>query len=294
LSYQDRKSAIGLGNLALESWQALGDRLGIAIATSSLGCIYYQARFYDRSTELLNESLAMFEQLKNPEWRGTVCSWKGALLQDLGQYDAAESCLKQALEFGPIQNKAMTLNRLGRVYMSRKDWNEAEKYLKESYELAQEIPDYTYWLGSIARLITVAAEQKQYKRIGEFQTMLDEFAGICPYPDRNSEGIAYFGMARLALGMQGVKTATEFLKKAITDIVEYGSYAHTDVRARLNYLERDFSSLSDDVVQYMGRELRLNFKEKTSKNASYDVVTIRLHKWEKWKNQNEQLTQEMA
>jgi len=162
--------------------------------------------------------------------------------------------------------------------------------MRESYNIAQEIPDYVYWLGSLARLITIAAERKQTDLIGVFQEMLNEFDAICPFPDRNSQGIAYFAMARLVLGQQAlaqqdVKIAIQYLKTAIVDVVEYGSYAHTDVRVRLNYVEKDFVNLSDEIIKTLGKYLREFFQEKINSNASYDVVTLRLHKWEKWQSQ---------
>lgn len=285
LSYHDRKSAIGLGNLALDSWKELNNSLGVAQSTSSLGCIYYQARFYERAAELLDEALVMFEKQTLLGWAGTVHSWKGALLQDIGQYGDAEYHLRMSLNLAPEQDSAMTLNRLGRVYMSRKEWDTAEEYMHESYRVAQEIPDYVYWLGSLARLITIAAERKQVDLIGEFQQMLSEFDEVCPFPDRNSQGIAYFAMARLALGKKDVQLAMKYLETAILDVVEYGSYAHTDVRVRLNYVEKDFVSLGEETIREMGEQLRKVFQEKVNTNASYDVVTLRLHKWEKWQSQ---------
>jgi tetratricopeptide (TPR) repeat protein len=284
LAYRDRRSAIGLGELAVEHWTTLNNVLGLAAAKSSLGGIYYQERYYDRAMELLNEALETFTQLKNAEWMGRAHSGLGAILQDLNKYEEAEDHLKKSLELGSEQDKAMTLNRLGRVFMSRKEWSKAEEYMLQSFEAAQEIPDYVYWLGSLARLITITAEKKKYDRLSEFQIKLDEFNEICDFPDKNSLGIAEFGMARLALGQQGMDNAVKYLEKGIRDVVEYGSYAHTDVRKRLNYVEDDFRVLDPNIIRTIGKKLRDIFKQDTEIN---DVLDIRLRKWATWQNEKQ-------
>ena len=150
--------------------------------------------------------------------------------------------------------------------------------MRDSYNSAQEIPDYVYWLGSLARLITIAAERKQIDLMDVFQQMLDEFNEACPFPDRNSRGIAYFAMARLALGQQDVNAAIRYFKTAIVDVVEYGSYAHTDIRVRLSYVEKDFSSLSDETVRFLGKHLRKVFQEKVNVDNEMYSVSIDISK----------------
>ncbi len=282
LAYRDRKSAIGLGELAVEHWSTLNNRLGLAAAKSSWGGIYYQERYYDRATELLNQALETFTQLKNAEWMGRAYSGLGAILQDMNKYEQAKNNLEKSLELGSEQDKAMTLNRLGRVFMSLKKWDIAEEYLLQSVETAQEIPDYVYWLGSLARLITIAAEKKEYNRLFEFQIKLDEFNKICNFPDSNSMGISEFGMARLALGQQELDSVVNYLEKGIRNVVTYGSYAHTDVRKRLNYIENDFHVLDPNTIRTIGKKMRDIFRQDEIIN---DVVDIRLRKWATWHNE---------
>lgn len=283
-SYKDRKVAIDFGKLAIEHWRSTGNEIGLGAAYQVLGNVYYQAGYYDLALESFQEALDFFEP-DYKEWMATIYSWRGAVYQDTGKMDMAENDLRKSLEIGPAHLKAMTLNRLGRVYMSRRDWDAAEKCLNESYECAQKIPDYLYWLGSLARLITIAAERGSFHLLDEFKLKLEQSLKKIEFPDGNSLGIAYFGLGRLALGAGKITEGLQFLKEGIANVAEYGPYAHVSVSTRLGYVEKDFPLLPLATVREVGRELKQWCIAKEKTNPAYGVVLPILYRWTKWEEE---------
>jgi tetratricopeptide (TPR) repeat protein len=282
LSYRDRRSAIAYGLAAIEHWHAIGNKVGLGAAYGALGIVYYQAGIYDESLSYYQKALDIFEP-DYQEWMATIYSWRGALYQDLDRMEDAERDLLRALEIGPTHIEAMTLNRLGRVYMSRQDWQAAVECMTKSYERARNIPDYLYWLGSLARLAIIAAEQKEYHRLEEFKRQLDECLQVIKSPDENSLGIAYMALGRLALGGGQVVTAIQYFKEAISLIIDYGPYAHTDVTVRLGYVAKDFWDLPVDVIRELGRQLKQYCSDKQRENLAYGAILPVLYKWATWK-----------
>ena len=131
--------------------------------------------------------------------------------------------------------------------------------MKKSLERAKQIPDYVYWLGSIARLAAIASEKGEFHRLGEFQQMLDDALEKIEAPDQSSVGIAYFSLAKLAFGQNDrdkEDTIVHFLQEGIKLLIEHGPSVSTDVVERLSVIERGFDGVNFVIIRYVGQALQ--------------------------------------
>lgn len=300
-SYIDRRSAIGFGHLAVQHWERIGNLRGAGAAYQALGSVYYQDGLYDKSREAFDEAMKIFTALPNPDWEGIVRAWRGALYQDLNRLDEAEDNLKTALRLCSRQKQfiPMILTRLGRVLMSRaqksKDasmWDKAQEYLWQGYREARAASDYLYWIGALGRLMIIAAEKREYQTLESWEKELNDYlqeARQMLDPDEidaNSIGICHFNLGRLSLGLGQMSKAIDYFQQGISEVTEYGSYAHTDIRDRLEYVEADFSNIPTEVIEQMSRELLRIFREKEKNLPAYGVVTPILFRWTRWSKEH--------
>lgn len=287
-SNKTRRTAIDIATSTLEHWQSIGNHIGLGAGYLVLGIAYYRSNIYEPALDAFQHALDIFTPLKHKDWLGQIYSWRGALYQDLGRLDDARRDLEESLEIGAKNIEAMTLNRLGRVYMSRENWDLAEEKMKESLKRAQQIPDYVYWLGSIARLAFIATEKSEYHRLHEFNQMLQDFLNNVEYPERNSLGMAYIGLGKLAFGQNDphkVETIVDFFKKGITLVTEFGSYSRTDVLSRLELVEKDFHKINPQIIRSVGDTLREYVSEKEKENIAFSTVTPKMYNWANWKEE---------
>lgn len=286
-AYFDRQLSREYGDMTIEVWDEIGHREGIGAAYSTLGAVSYQDERYDTALELFQKALDIFRPMQHKEWIGRVLSWRGAVYQDIEKYGLAKADLKESLKVGPKSIRAMTLNRLGRVYMSLGEWGKADKLMEDSYEIAQNIPDYVYWLGSLARRVTIAAITKDIKEIENFRKQFKNCLSKIDYPDGNSLGIAYFAFGRLALLSDDMEQAATDIEKGIVFVTEYGAYAKTDVRKRLSYFEKDLLQKSPKDVREFGKKVQAKITEHidalpVAEKITYRLVNRKLSQWANW------------
>jgi tetratricopeptide (TPR) repeat protein len=197
----------------------------------------------------------------------------------------AKKNLAIALRIGTRNIRAMTLYRIGRVRMAEKSWDKAEKSMQTSLKYAQRIPDYVYWLASIARLTLIAAEKKEYYRREEFNQMLAE----CPHKfEENNFGLARIALARLALGQKSpnIETIMEYLQKGIEQIAKFGPYARSsNIASRLTPIEEEFSTIPPKKIRIIGQRLYKHFSEEELETSVYSAVTPIMSKWANWKRE---------
>jgi tetratricopeptide (TPR) repeat protein len=284
LSYypKERKNAIDFGKSSIEHWKARNDPVWLGAAYLALGIAYYRSDVLHEALSVFEQALDIFRRYNVQERIGEIYSWRGALYQDQDNLDQAESDLNQSLKLAPRHMDAMTLNRLGRVQMSRRQWNLAEQTMREALQRAQDIPDYVYWLGTLARMIFIAAEKREPQRLEDLQAQVKQFCSRVEEADYNSLGMANLGLARLALQRQDYALAARFLEKGIPLVVEYGSYARTDILSRLAHMEKDFGDLDPARIRWLGKTLTAVFATREKKDISYGVVVPRLRKWSAW------------
>ena len=190
-SNKTRESALALTHSMIDHWKMVGDTLGLGAGYLVSGIAYYRNDRQEKALDDFERARQIFEPLRDYSRLGEIYSWRGATYRVLGKFEDAKKDLEHSLEIGTQQFKAMTLNRLGRVYMSLEDWENAEKYIIDSIEAAQNTHDFIYWVVSRARQISIAAEKKEKERLDELERLLQEDLSKIENPDKNNLGVAY-------------------------------------------------------------------------------------------------------
>jgi tetratricopeptide (TPR) repeat protein len=296
-----RREAVHYARSAIYHWSKINHVLGLGAGHSVLGITFYRIDKPEQALEEFEKALKIFEELGLFQWICQVYSWRGAIYQDRngpGDLKKAREELDLALDLASKHYKQiipMTLNRLGRVYMSLQKWDLALKHMLESLKQAKLLPDYVYWLGSIGRLGYVIAEYPKsnidleflWREFNEFRSITKE-KGISP--EKNSLGITQLALARLELRLLSKHyTSKKFdlvmnlLRESIPLITEHGSYARTDIESRLTHFEKEFPNINSDIIQNIGDGLYdfIVNKTKTEYGSSYYIV---LEKISDWKN----------
>jgi tetratricopeptide (TPR) repeat protein len=284
-----REAAIGMANRAISHWEKIGNEIGLATGYQAQGVCYYRTDHTERALDAFQKALNIFEPLGLNEWIAQVLSWRGALYHNIGRNEDAKKDLNRALKIGPQHFRAMTLNRLGRANMQRQDWNTAQKCFKESLTLAEDQPDYKYWLGSVAHLINIAAKMDQVGRLKDFKNQLEECLEKIEKPDKNLEGIAYLGLAKLAFLQNAddrISLIIKLLEKGIPYIVEYGSWARTDIVTRLDLIEEDFHKTDDEIIQKVGQRMIDFIHEKEKEDLNYSTALEIMYRWANYKKED--------
>lgn len=302
-SNETRRDAVDYAYSAIDHWETINHRKGLGAGHSVLGITFYRIDKSEDSFAHFEKAQEIFEELELAEWVCQIHSWRGALFQDRnkkGDLERAYKELDKALKIAEDANKQivpMTLNRLGRVYMSKLEWGKALKTMEESLNRAKDLPDYVYWLGSIGRIGYIMAE---YPESGyQLNDLWDEFRAFKKtieknniQPEKNSLGITKLALARLELasfsknknpGDKKIEEIVQLLKDGIPLITEFGSYARTDIRSRLAHLERGFSAVDPSVIHTIGNKLHGFVKQKTKDSGKYVIVIGIINKWRNWK-----------
>ncbi|MBN2396456.1 MAG: tetratricopeptide repeat protein [Candidatus Atribacteria bacterium] len=288
---KSRKAAIDMANTAIEHWKKIENSIGLGAGYLVRGIAYYRSDLSELAMDSFQKSLTIFEPLGINDWIGQIYSWRGAQYHDIQKFDLAKQDLEESLRIGAKNIEAMTLNRLARIYMNKQNWIEAERLLKSSLDRAKELPDYIYWIGSLARLINVSVKQhiNDRKKIAEeykkFTSGIEEFQKNLEYPDENSMGIAYLGLAKLLFLLNDYNKLSEiikYLKLGIPLVVEHGSFARTDILTRLAIIEDDFDKVDSEIIKKVGSEMIKFISDKESENLNYSTAVDIIFRWANW------------
>jgi tetratricopeptide (TPR) repeat protein len=283
LSRQNHRNAIGFGRSAITHWQTLGNDIGLGAGYLVLGNAYYQSGFYDEALSVLEKSLLIFEPLQMQNWMAQIYSWRGAVYLELGDLERAEDELRGSLDIGARNIEPITLNHMGNLYLAREKYDMAERYFKRSYQRSQEVPDFVSWIGALSGVITAAAARPQPERRAELHQQVQDFLTRIKTPDGKSLGIAWFGLARLALVQHEFLAAIDLLEQGIIQVATHDSALRTDLLTQLARVERDLNQLEPNDVRQIGQTLRERFQRRETEDVVYSMVTPVMYRWAHWK-----------
>ena len=285
-----RKAAIDLADRVVAHWRRIDDQYGLGTGYRVQGVCFFRTDHSKRALECFRKASEIFEPLGVKEQIAWICSFRGTLYQNLSNYSQAVTELTRALDIGPPYLRAMTLNRLGRVCMQQKDWKKAQTHLQESLRLAETAPDHKYQLSSLAHLIVLAARTDRSDQLESFQDQLEQSLQQIPKPDQNALGIAYLGLAHLALrknSWDDIPKVVDLLKKGIPKVVKHGAWARTDIVRHLEAMAADFPKIDGTLVREVAARLIPVVEAKEAQDPNYSTVIEILHDWNHWKENKE-------
>ncbi len=130
---------------------------------SNLAHLYHLVGQHNTALECIEEALELSERENDLKGKAQCLNSKGVLLDNSGDFDGAESCLREALrlakdELHEKSLQALILNNLSGVCYSISDFSKSEKYLRDALELAIEMSDKSVEGRIHCGLAMVAAE----------------------------------------------------------------------------------------------------------------------------------------
>lgn len=285
--YKTSRTAIEIARETLDYWKTLPNEFGSGACHLVLGIAYYRSEHLNEALQEFQEAETIFRKLHRPDWLGQLYSWRGVTFYAKEQLSQAEKDYQASLKTAPRNFEAMTRNRLGRLYMSLGKWELAKKELDKSLECSGSIPDYVYWLSSIARLAAIASEYGEFSKLEEFENLLNEALAQIPVHDESSLGIAYINIAKLAFGQNTPKNIEKiimYLQQGITLVIENGPHISTDVVKRLLVIEKTFgeNQIDPEIIRTIGKTVQSYVIEKEAENLVYGAVIQLMNKWANW------------
>ncbi len=121
---------------ALAIARDIDDRAGIAYGLWSLGLIFMRANEYVRATEILEQSLALFQMLEDRFYQAEVLGDIGRCLRyqmsQVGR-DYLQESLNLKREIGNEIGVAVSLHELGWQFYVLGEWIEAKRHWQDAY-----------------------------------------------------------------------------------------------------------------------------------------------------------------
>ena len=139
-----------------------------ADALNQIGVQYFHLGQYDTALDLLQQSLAITQQIGDKSGEGSTLNNMGEISRMRGDYDNALDFLKQSLaitqQIGDKSGEGRTLNNLSQIYSARGDYDTALDFLKQSLAIQQQIGDVA---GLCATLFNIGHIHLQNEEVAE-------------------------------------------------------------------------------------------------------------------------------
>ena len=164
----DCDAARTYGQEALEIYQALGDRSGMARSYGNLGLIGDALEDYDLANELYGRALEIFREIGDRLHTGFMLGNLGLIAYFQGEYERATTLLEEALvinrERGDNISIAITLSNLGLVVFAQGDLDRAAALQTEALKIRRLAPHAGMLARSFDNFAVIAAARGEYER----------------------------------------------------------------------------------------------------------------------------------
>ncbi len=143
LTRGDLERAEEMNHLALEIYEQLGNRKGVARTYRNLGHIYLTQGDLERAEEAQRQALDVNKQLGSREGIGNSHGNLGNIYLTRGDLENAEEMQRQSLEIyeqlGSREGVARAYANLGVIYLTRRELDPAEKMQRQALEIYEQL-----------------------------------------------------------------------------------------------------------------------------------------------------------
>lgn len=140
---------------SLETYEVVGDTLGIATLSSNLGVIYYDQGSHAKALDYYLKSLGFSKKINDPVLITSALVNIGGVYSQMKDYDKALASFHDIEEYLPQLDKptlkAKYLIGLGEVYGLRNEHVRAIAYFKEALAINEDTPDYAHNLAMLGK-----------------------------------------------------------------------------------------------------------------------------------------------
>jgi tetratricopeptide (TPR) repeat protein len=121
------------------------NRLLMRYLYGHLGILYFQLGNYGEALTYLQDSLTIYQQVRDKEGEGTILNNISQIYKARGDYETALTYLHESLrirqQIGDKSGEGTTLNNISQIYDARGDYETALTYLHQSLRIQQQIGD---------------------------------------------------------------------------------------------------------------------------------------------------------
>lgn len=154
---------------ALPLKRKVGDKLGLAIASSALGNIEMYEERYDEAEPLLEEALTIFREIGSKIDMAYVLISLGWLARERRNFKKARHQFKESLQLAKdghdTRGESHALAHFGFLAYLEEDYEGALRYYRQALPLQLEIEEMSSVLETFAALAFIAGKQRDWARV---------------------------------------------------------------------------------------------------------------------------------
>ncbi|MBD1878159.1 tetratricopeptide repeat protein [Coleofasciculus sp. FACHB-T130] len=261
----------------VETWQQNNsDRRKFAASLTSLGNAYRSLGQYQKAIDYHQQSLAITQEIGNPDGEATSLNNLGIAYDALGQYQKAIDYHQQSLaitrEIGDRNGEVNSLGNLGNAYRSLGEYQKAIDYYQQSLAIKRAIGDRN---GEATSLIGLGIA---YDSLGQYQKVIDYYeqslAIFREIGDRNGEAasLGNLGIASNSLGQYPL--AIDYHKQSLAIKREIG--ARNGEANSLISLGMAYDSLGQypQAIDYYQQSLAINREIGDRKGEATSLINL--------------------
>lgn len=262
LSYRrvgNHDKAFSVNLEALNLAKSIKDTANIVYTMNNAAIIYLERKEIDKAIEWYAKSLKYAEQSNNVRMISTINNNLGNAYLD-NNIDTARLFYKEALAVAKAANldfqQVLPLANLGKAYNAKGDYELAEKYLAEAYELAK-ILDYPYGKAvSLCYLMEGSFEQKKFQQAVKYGESGLKYLGSDGelYLQQNYYKIlskSYEALKNYPVAYENLKRY-EIIQDSLYDIEKEKLIKELETKEKEKELELQESELSKKTLQRNG------------------------------------------
>lgn len=212
----DYTEAKTLYNGALQIWQQLGDKAGLAQALNNLGNVGKEQGDFDQAQSYYEQSLQLYRELNNKNGIALVANNLGSIAVENGEYEQATTLYEESLalkrEIGNRGSIALSLTNLGFTELLKGDFAQARILYQEALEIHEQLGNKSDVALTYYNLGEVALYEKRFTDGEHFlQKSLQLLYDLQIF---SSIPRCLEGLAAIALEQDQIQHATQLFGKA--------------------------------------------------------------------------------
>jgi len=183
----------------------------------------------------------------------------GQLYESLGDYDQALSCYQQALQIsqdiGDKQGMGITLNNISQIYQAKGDYDTALHYLTQTLEIDRELGNKKDDGATLNNISLIYSAKGNYDTALQYLTQAMQISR--DIGDKRGEGVTLNNISQIYQAKGDYGTALQYLTQSLQICKDSGNKA--GVSATLNNISQIYQAIGgyDIALQYLTQTLQI-------------------------------------
>ena len=173
----------------------MGGKIGIALALHNLSRTVAQQSDYERSAALAEESLKLYQELRDTRGVGWALHSLGVVAHRRGEHERAAKLLEECrMIYQKLETRrdlARLLHDLGELARDQGDYEQAASLYQESLRLHHEMGNRPGMTACLRGLASMATLQKQFERAGRLFGAAEALREVIHTPLPAAGGVGY-------------------------------------------------------------------------------------------------------